>query len=191
MSEKQGIVLTKKTLAVMGLMILLLIGGGVIVGLNGDSWFVKRLADGSFAQTGALGGSDTVMEPELDENAVDWQGEQPVSKPQTADGQAGTAIPGYKSIALKADQVPQNVNLYNPEVNDCYFVMTLLLPDGTEIWKSKMIAPGKGLYEITLSQTVSAGIYENSTLKYESYKMDDNLTPLNVGKVKLTLEVEG
>ena len=81
------------------------------------------------------------------------------------------------------------MNLYNPEVNGCYFVMSLLLPDGTEIWKSKMIAPGKGLYEITLSQTVSAGTYENSILKYECYKMDDSLTLLNGSEVKLTLEV--
>lgn len=188
MAEKQGILLTKKTLAVIAAVVLLLVAGGVAAGLNWNIWFG---GDPSFSQTGTADSSEPARQPDLDENAVDWQGEQPESKPQTADGQAGIAIPGYKSIALKADQAQQSVNLYNPEVNDCYFMMSLLLPDGTEIWKSRMVAPGKGLYKITLSQTVPAGTYENSTLKYECYKMDDSLTPLNGGEVKLTLEVEG
>ena len=174
MAKKQGIVLTKQKLAVIVIIVLLLVAGGVIVGLNWNNWF---------------GSEQPVRQPDLDGNAVDWLGEQPDSEPQAGDGQAGIAIPGYKSIALKADQAQQNVNLYNPEVNGCYFVMSLLLPDGTEIWKFKMIAPGKGLYEITLSQTVSAGTYENSILKYECYKMDDSQTLLNGSEVKLTLEV--
>lgn len=188
MAEKQGIVLTKKTLAVIGIIILLLVVGGVAIGLNWNNWF------GDDSPTSQMGTEDTIgtdKQPELDENAVVWQGEQPEHNPQTDGGQSGIAIPGYKSIVLKADQAQQSVNLYNPEVNDCYFVMSLLLPDGTEIWKSKMVAPGKGLYEIMLSQTVPAGTYENSTLKYECYKMDDSLTLLNGGEVKLTLEVEG
>lgn len=100
------------------------------------------------------------------------------------------AIPGYKSLSLKAGQTEQSVNLYNPAENECYFVMTLLLPDGTQIWKSKMVEPGKGLYEITLDQPVEAGTYENSTLKYECYRMDEELTPLNGSEIRLTLEVK-
>lgn len=187
MTEKQGIVLTKKKLALIVVVVLLLVAGGVTVGLNWQNWFGTN--EPSADQTGTPGISDTTLQPDLDEGAVDWLGEQPDDAPQTEDGQAGIAIPGYKSITLVAGQARQSVNLYNPEVNDCYFVMSLLLPDGTEIWKSKMIAPGKGLYEITLDQTVAAGTYENSTLKYECYKTDDNLTPLNGGEVRLTLEV--
>lgn len=126
--------------------------------------------------------------PDLDEDAVNWQGERTQQKEGSAS--TGIAIPGYKSIRLKADQTKQNVNLFNPESNDCYFVMSLILPDGTQIWQSKMIPPGKGLYEITLEQTVPAGNYEDSVLKYECYKMDDDLTKLNGGEVKLVLEVE-
>ena len=68
-------------------------------GLNWNNWF---------------GSEQPVRQPDLDGNAVDWLGEQPDSEPQAGDGQAGIAIPGYKSIALKADQAQQNVNLYNP-----------------------------------------------------------------------------
>ena len=54
----------------------------------------------------------------------------------------------------------------------------------------KHIEGAKGLYEITLDQAVEAGTYENSTLKYECYRMDEQLTPLNGSEIRLTLEVK-
>lgn len=179
--EKKGVTISKKGLVAVILVVVLLVAGGVTLGLNWQNWFG---GDPPASQTGGPG-----KQPELDEGAVDWQGEQPQSRPQTGDGQAGIAIPGYKSITLKADTKEQQVNFYNPEVNDCYFVMSLILPDGTKVWQSKMIAPGKGLYQITLDKTIPAGTYEDSILKYECYKQDDNLTQLNGGEVKLILEV--
>lgn len=169
---KQGIVLSKKKLVILSVLVVLLIGGGVILGMNWQNWF-----------------GETVAEPDLDDSAVDWQGNQPTDSKDT-NGQKGIALPGYKSISLKAGQKKQIVNLYNPEINDCYFVMSLFLPDGTKIWKSKMVAPGKGLYQITLNQELLEGTYENSVLKYECYKQDKDLTKLNGGEVKITLEVK-
>lgn len=176
--KKNGVTISKKSLIAIIIAVLLMVAGGVTLGLNWDNWF----GDSEPAS------SDTSKLPDLDEGAVDWQGDK--ETPTTPDGQAGIAIPGYKSIALKADTKEQSVNLYNPAGNDCYFVMSLVLPDGTEIWRSKMIPPGKGLYEITLSKTVKAGTYENSILKYECYKQNEDLTELNGGEVKLTLEVK-
>lgn len=170
--EKQGIILSKKKLVILAVLAILLVGGGVMLGMNWQNWF-----------------GETVVEPDLDDSAVDWQGTQPTDSTD-ADGKKGIAIPGYKSISLIAGQTKQTVNLYNPEVNDCYFVMSLILPDGSEIWKSKMVAPGKGLYQINLNQELAAGTYENSILKYECYKQDDDLTKLNGGEVKITLEVK-
>lgn len=175
-NEKRGIPLSKKSRVIIVLLILLLIAGGVCAGM--------------YLKTDGKGVKKPAKLPELDDHAVAWQGEQPMDKPQTEDGQAGIAIPGYKAIRLEADTTKQAVNLYNPEGNDCYFVMSLILPDGTTVWKSKMVAPGQGLYEIELEQTIAAGTYENSILKYECYKRDEELTPLNGGEVKLILEVE-
>lgn len=184
MNEKKrnGITLSKNKLIIICVVILLLIAGGITVGLNWNNWF------GNSSEKTIT--SSTSAKPDIDSGAVDWQGEQSTGSPKTSDGRKGIAIPGYKSITLKADTKEQKVNLYNPEANDCYFVMSLILPDGTVIWKSKMIPPGKGLYEITLDKTVSAGTYENSILKYECYKQNDELTKLNGSEVKLTLEVE-
>ena len=81
------------------------------------------------------------------------------------------------------------MNLYNPEQNTCYFRMTLLLSDGTQLWQSGLIEPGKGIYDITLEQTLAAGTYEDAVLKYECFAMDDAQTPLNGSEIKLTLNV--
>ncbi len=170
------ITISKKKLTLIIIAVLILIAGGVTLAVKWTDWFGEKP-------------SVSVNQPDIDDDAVDWNGEQNTEQPKTSDGQKGIAIPGYKSITLKADEKEQSVNLYNPEVNDCYFVMSLILPDGTQIWKSKMVPPGKGLYSITLDKTVPTGTYENSILKYECYKKNDELTKLNGGEVKLTLEV--
>ena len=154
-------------------LVILLVGAGVFVGLNWNTWFGEDTPQG--------GGLTT------DENAEDWTGEQDVYE-----GEKNTDtidIPGYGSITLKADAAEQSVNLYNPEQNTCYFRMTLLLSDGTQLWQSGLIEPGKGIYDITLEQTLAAGSYEDAVLKYECFAMDDAQTPLNGSEIKLTLNV--
>ncbi len=154
-------------------LVILLVGAGVFVGLNWNHWFGE--------DTPQRGGLTT------DENAEDWTGERDVYE-----GEKNTDtidIPGYGSITLKADSEEQSVNLYNPEQNTCYFRMSLLLSDGTQLWQSDLIEPGKGIYDITLEQTLDAGTYEDAVLKYECFAMDDAQTPLNGSEIKLTLNV--
>lgn len=67
--------------------------------------------------------------------------------------------------------------------------MSLLLSDGTKLWESKLIAPGKAVYTITLNEALNAGVYENATLKYDCFTMDEAQTPLNGSEIKLTLNV--
>lgn len=156
-------------------LVILLVGVGVFVGLHWNDWF----------------GEDTDASPVggliVDQSAQDWTGEQDVYE-----GEKNTDtidIPGYGSITLKADSAEQSMNLYNPEQNTCYFRMTLLLSDGTQLWQSGLIEPGKGIYDITLEQTLAAGTYEDAVLKYECFAMDDAQTPLNGSEIKLTLNV--
>lgn len=131
----RGVTISGRALAVIVLVAALLVGGGVVVGLHWNEWF---------------GAGGTARQADLDEDAVDWAGAGE-ERTLTGDGQPGIAIPGYQSITLKADTLDQQVNLFNPDGNDCYFVMSLILPDGTVIWTSKMVEPGKGLYSITLT----------------------------------------
>ena len=54
-------------------------------------------------------------------------------------------------------------------------MISLVLDDGTVLYQSKMIEPGMGLYDITLTQALAPGEY-GATVKYETYSLSD-LTP--------------
>jgi hypothetical protein len=161
---------------------LVILCGGITFSVNYDKWFSGSTASGVSIAEGA-------NTPDIDDSAKDLIS-RPAEQPSSSAATAGIAIPGYKSITLKAKQLEQNVYFINPEQNDCYFVITLMLPDGTELYKSKMLPPAKGIYSIKLNQTLEAGTYDNSVIKYECFKMDDNLTPLNGAEVKLSLIVQ-
>ena len=101
-----------------------------------------------------------------------------------------TAIPGYESLTLKAGEKKQDTVLYNPPENTCLFRISLLLEDGTLLWTSREIKPGKDSDPIKLSQTLAVGQYPNAVLRYECFAMDAAKTPLNGAEIKLTLRVK-
>lgn len=90
---------------------------------------------------------------EVDEGAVQWEGE----KNRPTDQTPGTiAIPGFDELTFIADQTQQYVNFHNPEVNDCLFLMTLYI-QGEPYWQSGYVEPGKGYYTIVLYNTTFYG----------------------------------
>lgn len=99
-----------------------------------------------------------------------------------------TAIPGYEVLYLKADTKQQKIALENPAQNRCYFKITLLLEDGTVLWKSDLIKPGKKSEAIYLTQEMQRGNYK-AILKYECYSMDGKMKPMNGAETKLSLRV--
>ena len=98
------------------------------------------------------------------------------------------SIPGYEGISFKADEKQQTVALNNPPQNDCYFIITLKLADGTELWQSEKIKPGKQTEAICLNQTLASGNYP-AILHYDCYTLDSKMAPLNGAETKLTLHV--
>lgn len=110
---------------------------------------------------------------------------EPVEK---LDGQI--AVPGFESLTLQADSKKQEVVLSNPAENSCYFRISLLLSDGTVLWTSEEIAPGKTSKPIRLSQPLSQGVYTDAKLKYECFTMDSSRSALNGAEIKLTLRVQ-
>ena len=99
-----------------------------------------------------------------------------------------TAIPGYGTIQMKAGERDQIVKIFNPAGNSCYFLVSIILPDGREIYRSDMIAPGETVSRIRLSFLPEAGTYEESALLYSCFSVGD-LHPMNGATVKFTLEV--
>ena len=100
------------------------------------------------------------------------------------------AIPGYEVLELQANTKKQTLALSNPAQNICYFQIELYLEDGTLLWKSELIEPGKTSKPITLSKELDKGTYPNAILRYSCFRMDKELSPLNGAQTKLTLWVK-
>ena len=97
------------------------------------------------------------------------------------------AVPGFERLVMKAGQKQQDVLLFNPENNKCFFVIEILTADGTSLFKSGLIEPGKALYSIEISQTLEAGSYD-AVLRYSCYA-EGTLAELNGAETSLKLEV--
>lgn len=183
--EDSFVVLIKNALPtriIAAVLCVLIIATGVFLAVNltGQSE-IASVKDEAIAAAGF----DKNVQPELEEGAVDWEGAKPR---ETGGVTAGIAIPGYKSITIDAGETDIKVNLQNPEGNPCYFVISLILEDGTELYKSKMIEPGKGLYDITINNPLDKGEYP-AVVKYETFSLNE-LNPLNGAEVKISLIAE-
>lgn len=99
------------------------------------------------------------------------------------------SVPGYELLELAADTAQQTLCLENPAQNPCYFQITLTLSDGTLLWQSGRIAPGKTSAPIVLRRPLTAGTY-SAVLNYACFREDDGVTPLNGAEMKLTLRVK-
>lgn len=175
-AEDSYIVLLKRMipLRLAGLFLcILLISGCVFCAVNRDKLLHSFLS-----------ANITMSEPNFEEGATEWQGVQVDDKNKGGIKQ-GISIPGYKSITLDAETKDVKVNLLNPKGNPCYFEISLILEDGTLLYKSKKIKPGMGLYNIKLNRPLPVGQY-NATLKYDTFSLTD-LSPLNGANVKVEL----
>ena len=97
------------------------------------------------------------------------------------------AIPGYESLSFKAGSLSQNVNLKNPQTNDCYFVLSLIINSET-LWTSDYIEPGYAVKNLTLSRALDKGEYD-AVLHYDCFTLNDK-TPLNGAEINLKLNVK-
>ena len=99
-------------------------------------------------------------------------------------------LPGYEVIHFKADSIEQDVFFRNPEENECSFRMSITLPDGTLVWRSKdVLNPGEVFLKIDLEKKLRRGIYLNALLKYENWSLD-GLYRLNGAEMRVTLDVK-
>lgn len=172
--KSQGVTLSRRTLAILFIVVLLLIGGAVALGINWQKWF---------------GGQETSSEfsPDLDPNAQDW-GEDKTEEESEGES-TGIQIPGYPSITIPADETEVTMALVNPEGNPCYFTFELVLKDTDEVlYTSKMVAPGQMITDITLSRALSAGEY-NAVIRISTASLEDG-SAMNGANMETTLIVQ-
>lgn len=104
-------------------------------------------------------------------------------------GVGSISIPGFDHMSFKAGQTAQSVRLYNPETNDCAFVVSIILPSGKEIYHSEELAPGDSVETIEISDPLEAAIYEAAVLRYSCFTLGDDPQELNGADSTFTLEV--
>ena len=95
-------------------------------------------------------------------------------------------IPGYESLSFKAGSQSQTVNLKNPQTNNCYFVLSLIINSET-LWASDYIEPGYAVKKLTLTRAPDKGEYD-AVLHYDCFTLNDK-TPLNGAEIQLTIKV--
>ncbi len=99
------------------------------------------------------------------------------------------SIPGFDKLTILAGAEIVGCEIINPQNNPCYFVAVVSLEDGTELYRSGLIAPGKAIYSMTLSKLLPVGSYP-ATLTYHCYSLDGNRTELNGAVTHFILEVK-
>lgn len=98
-------------------------------------------------------------------------------------------IPGFEAWNIPAGETMVEARFYNPEGNDCYFVLTVLLGENEEvIYESKYLKPGQYLYEVELNRALEAGTYD-AVLQYNTYSTIDD-SPMNGAAVPFSLVVK-
>ena len=89
---------------------------------------------------------------------------------------------------MQAGDRTLKLSIGNPAENTCYLKATLMLEDGTVLYESGLLEPGKGMEEIELNQTLEAGTYE-AMVRYQGYSMDESQSELNSSDSGFTLTV--
>lgn len=97
---------------------------------------------------------------------------------------------GYETLELIAGQKKQDLVLPNPAENNCIFVFTLSLADGTIIWKSEDVLPGKSCSPAVLYMPLAAESYEKALLQVDCFTADRSRSELNKADIRLKLNVE-
>jgi hypothetical protein len=169
---------SKKGIVIL-LIFLLLILATVTLALGWKNWFAKTPAEPVASQTETF---------EIDENAGEWNG-MPVPDKSTEPPAVGIKIPGYPSITLPADRQTVNMALLNPEGNPCYFTFEIVLKEsGESLYQSKLVPPGQAITEVTLSRSLSAGVYD-ATIRITTTSLTDG-SPMNGANVETVLTVQ-
>ena len=97
------------------------------------------------------------------------------------------AVPGFERLTVRGRMLDAG-NVHNPERNKNYFIVSIMLADGTKIFRSGVLAPGQSIGTVELPNAIPLGIHDGAIARYSAFSLDD-LSPLNGADVNFTLEV--
>lgn len=119
-----------------------------------------------------------------DNDAVSWQGEQPLQNTKT--DKKKLQYPVLLPLFFSANKTAQKVNFFNPESNNCLFLFQLII-DGSILWESGYCPPGNGYYNIELKEPLQNGEYKG-LLRIQCFR--ETGEQLNGASVKFDLLVQ-
>ena len=100
----------------------------------------------------------------------------------------GIKVIGFKRITVKAGRKDIDSYFINPSENKVYFVASLYLEDGTLLYKSNLIPPGKAIYRINISKPLEPGDYD-AVVYYETYSVE-TMEKKNTAEIKFVITAE-
>lgn len=120
----------------------------------------------------------------LDENAVDFS---PVNGEKIDPDPNHIAFPAYQDMKIEAGTDILHVALWNPKKNTCYFKFTITEKDSKKVlYESKLVAPGKAIKEVPLSEVIPVGSRE-VVVSVDTFDLEDEEVPLNSARVEVKL----
>ncbi len=120
----------------------------------------------------------------VDGQATEW--DDGLNAPSEIEGRI--LIPGYSGASMQEGSKTLEIRIGNPKENNCYLQASFQLEDGTVLYESGLIEPGKGFDEIELTQSLDAGTYE-AFIHYQGYSLEDEPELLNSCDSAFTLTV--
>lgn len=126
--------------------------------------------------------------PDIDSSIQDYAAD--LRRPENLE-ETKILIPAITNMVMNADSdVLSGTTLFNPAGNPCYFQFTLVLDDGTVLFESQLVPPGKGISEAKLTRKMKEGTYD-VTIRIMSYDLNDHENEFNGGEVKSVLRALG
>lgn len=165
-----------------------LLTAGIVLGAIVLGFYLKDNGGITLSSDTVFDAAAVTSETETDSNFLAVSPEETSKNSLGIKPSGSIIIPGYEKLTFKAGSREQKVLLKNPEANECYFMISILLADNTEIFHSELLAPGSSLTKIKLSRSLDPGIYENAMMRYSCFDME-TLQGLNGANTKLNLEV--
>lgn len=84
---------------------------------------------------------------------------------ELSDGEV--VVQAVTGLCFNADAAEQDVYIPNSEKNECSFVVSIYLGDGTLLYESPVVKPGNDITSISLYQTLDEGVYHNAVMVYK------------------------
>jgi hypothetical protein len=105
----------------------------------------------------------------------------------TAQNNGDIRLLGFDRLTAEGRRL-QAEKVHNHADNACHFIVSLMLADGTEIYRSGILAPGMSAGTVELTKQLAPGIYEGAVARFSSYSLE-TFQLLGGADISFTLEV--